>query len=347
MSARALPLLWILLLAGVARGEEEAPAYGVMDLAFDADSVPAGWALVEEDEVEGTPAGSLEEQVAAALRGAGIEEALGVETRLLRKADGQVLAFTLVEVDGSPALQETLEKEGAARGWAVAAIGHPLRVLVVAGPKGLHAEAIALQRAHAVRALSQVAVERLWGGSRVGAVGYAKGALAIDPSAGRAHAALGVAVRREGADGAERAVEHIRKAFAKGATHPPEGRLALFSHGRLGQLLLAKKQKELDREGRDHLRAAVALAEHAEPRDPVYEWLYDLACAQNRVGETEEVFGPLGRSFELAKQLLQAKDFRDFVEHALKDEDLESVRGDARFQELIDKTGLRTASEGI
>jgi hypothetical protein len=76
----------------------------------------------------------------------------------------------------------------------------------------------------------------------------------------------------------------------------------------------------------DHLRARVALsvATEAAPTRPIH-W-YNLACAQARVGARREAIDSLERAV--------AAGFEDRARMA-SDEDLASLREDARFQALL------------
>src|SRR5919197_1103724 len=57
--------------------------------------------------------------------------------------------------------------------------------------------------------------------------------------------------------------------------------------------------------------------------------LYNLACAEARLGETEAALGHLAEALQRSERLLEL---------ARTDEDLDSLRGESRFDELIGAT---------
>jgi tetratricopeptide (TPR) repeat protein len=57
--------------------------------------------------------------------------------------------------------------------------------------------------------------------------------------------------------------------------------------------------------------------------------LYNLACAEARLGETDSALGHLAEAVQRSDRL---------VELARTDEDLDSLRGESRFDELIGAT---------
>ena len=62
------------------------------------------------------------------------------------------------------------------------------------------------------------------------------------------------------------------------------------------------------------------------PRDPFVH--YNLACSYSNVSDLDGAFDALGRAFDLG--------YRDYP-HLLKDPDLEKVRMDDRFKQLLDR----------
>src|SRR5438552_4450048 len=76
-------------------------------------------------------------------------------------------------------------------------------------------------------------------------------------------------------------------------------------------------------EARRQLEEAV---DHYEDREAL---LYNLACAEARLGETDAALAHLADALQRSERLLEL---------ARKDEDLDSLRGEARFDELIGAT---------
>jgi tetratricopeptide (TPR) repeat protein len=72
----------------------------------------------------------------------------------------------------------------------------------------------------------------------------------------------------------------------------------------------------------DFAGAKAMLVEALERRPDSAPFLYNLACAESRLGETEAALEHLRRSVELEGR---------FAEYARTDEDLEAIRSDSRF----------------
>ena len=62
------------------------------------------------------------------------------------------------------------------------------------------------------------------------------------------------------------------------------------------------------------------------PKDPFVH--YNLACSYSNLSDLDGAFDALGRAFDLG--------YRDYP-HLLKDPDLEKVRQDRRFKQLLNK----------
>src|SRR5947208_3020128 len=75
---------------------------------------------------------------------------------------------------------------------------------------------------------------------------------------------------------------------------------------------------------------AALISEHDEVRSGHEELLYNLACAEARLGETDAALGHLAEALQRSDRL---------IELARTDEDLDPLRGESRFDELI---GART-----
>jgi len=67
------------------------------------------------------------------------------------------------------------------------------------------------------------------------------------------------------------------------------------------------------------------------PRDPVAH--YNLACSYALLGQTDEAIEALRRAIELG--------YRDF-KHLKQDRDLDSIRNDPRFRQLLRHYGVRS-----
>ena len=81
----------------------------------------------------------------------------------------------------------------------------------------------------------------------------------------------------------------------------------------------------------EYAEARRLLEDSLERYDDREALLYNLACAEARLGETDAALGHLAEAIERSERLLEL---------ARTDEDLDSLRGEARFDELIGaKTG--------
>jgi tetratricopeptide (TPR) repeat protein len=347
MSLRAAvaALLAFAVLGVPLHAEEDLPAYGAADLALDADGVPEGWELLEE--AEGTPGAALEAWAAGVAGAAGLDAAdLLFETRVLRPVDGPAGTLLLVEAD-APGDVLLGALEGAAReaGHLVRAMGHPSRLLVVAAPEEIRPRLMALEVTYAVRTLSRLAYERLEAGSRLAALAYARQVTRIDRTAGMPWAVLGLASLQAGES--DDGIEALRRAFAKGGTLAPAGRLALNAHAALGTALLQQKDPEVVHEARDALAKAVALEADADRRDAPHVNRYNLACAHALAGEADAALAELEKAFALAKARMPQAAYRALVQRAPKDPDFASIRESERFQEIVRRaSGPRTPSPG-
>ena len=76
----------------------------------------------------------------------------------------------------------------------------------------------------------------------------------------------------------------------------------------------------------DYNGAKRALTEALDRYEDREGLLYNLACAEARLGETEEAIGHLGESIALRPA---------FAELARNDEDLDALKDDPRFGEIV------------
>ncbi|MHC5012287.1 MAG: TPR end-of-group domain-containing protein [Planctomycetota bacterium] len=341
-------LLATVFLASTVRAEEdEPPPFGASDVVIEADALPEGWTMLDED-VEGTPGTALESWALGVANGSGLDEdALYFETRILRRESGELATILVIEVEGdAQRFADALGNMASARGHALRRFGHPSRLFVVAAPEAIRPEVISLETTYAIGTLTRLAWERLQTGGRMAAIRYAEGAAAVDEAAGAPHTVLGLAAFGE--RDWDTAIAAFRKAFGRQAALRAEGRLALFGWGRFGQSLLMKQSAEVNAEARDALEKAVALEDVAKAGDPMYEWLYDLACAHNRLDETQKALDRLEQSFALAKQRAAQQVYVGLVQHAMRDPDLASLKENPRFKEIIRKaTGGGSGHEGM
>jgi len=89
--------------------------------------------------------------------------------------------------------------------------------------------------------------------------------------------------------------------------------------------------------GHDYLRSGQLFVSAAGQGDNVAELFYNAACSFALAGRSDEAFQVLERSFEAG--------FHD-TEHARRDADLASLRGDARWPELLDRVAASEKAYG-
>jgi tetratricopeptide (TPR) repeat protein len=339
---RSLPWLVTLALglalAGAYAEDSSAPAYSASDLAVEEETLPEGWTIVY-DEFPDTPGEDAMETWAKAVAGrAGVsEDALSTEIRVLESPQGAHATLLLIEVDGDAGtLPQVIAKAAQTEGWTSRVMGHPSRILVVAAPESIRKTVLDLQMKVSIDTLTRLAYERKEAGSRIGAEAYAKGALAIEPKAGRPQAVLGLVAGK--AEDWDAAITAFEKAFAKSAVMPPEGELAHRAWRTYGYALLQKKDEGADKRAVEALEQAIATAGVLEGKEQVFAIYYNLACALSRLKRVEDACGRLETALELAKKRLGPVGFQGYLNGTvMRDNDLDNIRGKPCYQAVIER----------
>lgn len=320
------------------------PTYGAQDITIEDEGLAEGWEIIY-DEVDGTPGDAIVGWAEDVARGAGLDpdDVILTDSRVLKSPTGEYATLLVVEVDGAPgSFPEALKKAAASQGYAFRTMGHPSRLLVVAAPDGIRKAVLNMENTYAVTALTNMAYERFDSGSMVGARNYATGALAIDSEATMPYAVFGMIGVKEQDWNA--AFENFQKAFKAPGKLQPTGRLAMWSYRNFGYALMKLKKPDADKAAAEALRRAIQHERYAEKDEYVQLFVphYNLACALARLKQKDEALDALETALLMAKERMPKAGVEAFVKNRLlTDEDLESIRGTARFEEIIEKaTGL-------
>ena len=319
-----------------AEGAEQEAVFSAYDVALAKGAFPEGWTLLGSADGAADET-ALKAQVTEAAKAAKADEGIDLVTRSATKGDKKAV-FVLVDLDAkaasaSDALVKALEEQGKTKGFSVRTLGHPTRILVVAGPDDLREAAVAVQTGYAARMLA-IKAQSAWEshlGPRI--VMFARAARAIEPKNALANLFLGIAAGNQGAQDKDaklmdKGIAMLQLALAKDASPALTGRELVMACGELGGILLQKGGPSA--EARDVLKEAVkGLADVEYQEGNAY--LYNLACAHGRLKELDEAFAALTLVLEAnAKKPIQGIDW-------LKDPDFDNLRPDARWAELKKK----------
>ena len=141
-------------------------------------------------------------------------------------------------------------------------------------------------------------------------------------------------------------LENFQKAFASGGKLRPRGRLAMWGYRNFGYALLKVKKPEADKAAVEAFQQAIAHERYAEKKEHPMLFVprYNLACALARLGKKSDALDALDDSLSMAKDRMPLASLEGFVkQRVLTDEDLESIRDEPRFDEIVKRaTGLST-----
>lgn len=351
LAAAAFALLLPVVVASVvvapeARAEDAAaePAeaeHSQHDVRLSADGLPEGWKLVGSAEAAPDEA-ALKDAIVAVVASKAKAEQVHVLGASATSPDGKKAVFALVDLDAVlPEAVAALKGAAEGKGWAVVAMGHATRWLVVAAPAEVRAKAVEVQVAYATRMLGLRATSALGAGNGARAVALARAILAMDAKHAVGNYVLGAAASaeanelrmREADDAAAvlgKAIAYMKAAVAKDATGSLTAGERAACLGELGLALLFTKKA--DAEARDFLKEAVA-GTFDEPRSATIA-RYNLACAHGRLKELDEAFAALTASLEADTK---AGDGAGIARIWRADEDLVSLKQDPRWAELEKK----------
>lgn len=360
--ATCMALVAALLLTAPHATAEEAPDYTAESLIFVQGDLPSGWKLLDsEDCPEELP---TEEQVSEAGGDAVDAFELTVEYRLIGMADGSkaVVAIMDADLEGGPAVYVNgLKALAAPAGWKVVELAHPQRVMLVAAAAEKLDEVAAWQTKVAAQKLARMAYDRLLMDFQDGKSGklsiqraeeYADAALKLSKNMPAARAIQGVtAIFKDDKDGG---IKTLKGALAANGDLAPTDRMKWFGWGVIGRARINDTEKKPATESENKeavaaFRSALgyqdaAIEEANELNDPylrlrVWGTRYNLCCGLVRIGEKDAAFKELETCMTVGKRLLSlGKRWGRWFEHAwFWDKDLEPVRKDPRFMELMKK----------
>ena len=339
-----LGLALLVLVASPAFAGDEPPPYGASDLAIEEEGLADGWEIVYA-EIPGTIGEEkMEEWIGTTTRTAGIDEdAFLAEIRVLQGPEGAAATVAVVEVDEeAKALPETLTSRGKALGYLVRPLGHPTRVLIIEGPQAKAVEAMQLD--YAVRSLSKLGFERLYAGSQMGAIAFAKGAQAINKKAGAPLVLLGMAAAR--LEKYEDAVEAFRAGFKDGVPIPAEGRVAMRGNAHFGYVLLKDESKAAAKEAVKVLERAISLESYADKKDTTFATRQNLARAYVRTGQLDRAFPTLQKALEMGKVKLGGAGLMNYIKAQVASaEEWKPYLEDERFKRAIENATGQSSVE--
>ncbi|MDJ0521397.1 MAG: hypothetical protein QNJ90_04910 [Planctomycetota bacterium] len=354
----------------------EVPAFGLEAFIPPADAFPDGWSGLTSGGVMPASAPSVRGMLELATQ-AGLDTGkLVARCRSLRRvhdgkrADLGVVAWVSLDA-GSAAFAAARKKAAQERGWSVREVGGPTRLLIAWGSDAASREALLTWGvAEAVERLCDLGVETINSAGRQpdrgsGKAVYDRG-VAILEAAGRTEPRAGVfhmwkgrmaeSLARGAAGMGDRAgferqqataIEHYRKALAKGAPVPPPERMVATAAFVAGQGLLLMEDKSVLEEALHVLQRGVAAEEHATNPFHRFGNRYNLACTYARLGKLDPAFGHLETSLQglkLAWLVDKEKsgtgasqlEYPRHYEHAAKvDGDLAPLREDPRWEALM------------
>jgi tetratricopeptide (TPR) repeat protein len=348
---RLVPVVFALLLAAPCAYADgyEPPPFTADEVVLEADALPEGWTAAESTDA----ATALEDAATEALKGAGfdLDEDGASASVVVRDGAGAEVALLLLDLDADPAAAAAaLKSKAGASGWTYRELGSPGRLVLASGPEASRATAVDVQVRQAVRSIAQMGFARYRDEAYGAARDRAEAALAIDPEAAAAHAVRGLALAQAaGADEAKEALAELRRGLKAGAQVPAEGALALHAWATLGQkLLMGPKSAEADREAKQAYEKAVSLESHDKPGSVFVAGLhYDLGCAHARLGEKEAAIREVEKGLRGLKEA-DPKAWPQHLEHAKsKDPDLDSIRSDPAFAEMLGRLDDSKPSSGV
>ena len=340
----------IALVAGglAARAEDPAEAesadaeHSQYDLRLAADGLPEGWALVGSAEAA-TDEAALKDAVIAAMKAPAAK--VHVLGRSATTPDGKKAVFALVDLDEAmPEALAALKAAAEGKGWAVEAMGHARRWVVVAAPADVRAKAVEVQKAYAVRMLGVRATSAMSAGSGPRALALGRAILAMDPKSaignfvsGRLVTNEALQVKAREGDAADailaQGIALLKAAVAKDATGTLSAGERATCLSELGLALLYTKKA--DAEARDVLKEAVA-GTFDEPREATLA-RYNLACAHGRLKELDAAFAELGAVLVAETKAASGHGESQLLGAWRADEDFTNLRADARWAELDKK----------
>ncbi len=328
---------------------EDAPPFKVKDVAPGDDERPEGWNPVVKSGVIPDTAPTVKVLLALG-KTAGIEDGtLSARSRSIQKEDDTAAVVSIVGIEvKNEAFTNGLADAAVKHGWKVRELASPMRVAVVWASKAELCEELLTWQAHlAAKKITQAAVRRSGSVSSMeqarALLGYVGNALKIEPESGMTNSFLANMLdRMRNPDGALAA---YRKAVKADAPIPAPPYWQMQAGARIGHILLLKGNKEFLKEAAKALERAVELSEHAKVGVEKFGPVYNLACAYSRMGRLDDAFKALEKSLAIGKAEL-ADEWGFHFEHAkVKDPDLEPLRGDPRFAEMLKKYDPNPAPE--
>lgn len=341
---------------------DEAPDFTAESLIFVQDDLPSGWKLLDSEDC---PAELPNEEQVSEAGGDDVDAfELTVEYRLIGMSGGGMAVVAIMDADleGGPAVYTTgLKALAAPGGWKIVELGHPQRVMLVAGTPEKMDEIVAWQTKVAAQKLALMAYDRLLSDFQDGKSGklsiqrateYADAALKLKANMPAARAIHGVtAIFKDDKDGG---IKTLKGALAASGDLAPTARMKWFGWGMIDRTRIndteekpatAAENKEAVAAFRTALQYQdAAIAEANERNDPylrlrVWGTRYNLCCGLVRIGDKDSAFKELETCMTVGKRLLSlGKRWGRWFEHAwFWDKDLEPVRQDPRFMTLMKK----------
>jgi hypothetical protein len=254
--------------------------------------------------------------------------------------DGKPVTVVLADVFGDPAKVLAAVLEGAPKkGWSARRLGHPTRVVVVAGPESVREKVLDLQTAFAVKLLG-IKLKTQIDAAGDAAESMANSLLQLEPRHALAHlvaadAYAAVGMRQKDPGLTAKAPAHYKAALAKDAVSPLPPDRVVRAKGSYGQMLLSSNDGKPSAEARDLLLEAVkGLSETKLGRVHQISFLYDLACAYARLGEKDPAFEHLTKALELnatGETIVASEHWRK------NDTDMTNLKDDPRWAKLLEK----------
>jgi hypothetical protein len=242
----------------------------------------------------------------------------------------------------------------------VAALGSPMRLLVVSGEEGPRNALRAALVEKSLYTLCELARTRLNAladaphtteharDAAIAAVGdYVAAIRSIEPEAGVGYSlSAALHVMKGGKDPKkpdwsewDPAIADLRRALDPGAKYPPTGSHYVWAANRLGGLLLDKKVSSVLEDAVYILEQAISREADASSGSTRVNSRYMLAVALARQGRADDAFAALEKAMAFAKDLLTQSAYKSFHEQVKeKDEDAAPLRQDPRFTKLMDDT---------
>jgi len=125
----------------------------------------------------------------------------------------------------------------------------------------------------------------------------------------------------------------LEKAIAEGVKFPPRKSLLVWVGGRLGGMLLERKDPSVVAVATRALEIAVKHEKDAPGQQQRYTHRYNLACAYARGGQTKKALDAIEGALETMKSI-KPRVARKSWEDMEKDKDLDSIRNDPRYSKM-------------